>query len=727
VIRFALPVLFEAVLRALVAACILGVGLHLLRVKNVRAQKAAWSVMLLAGIAMPLLMLSSWIPGWAPAWAVVRLPAPSWTRMMARKQSPAIADRAAVAPTRTPATAPEPAPVATKTTSLHHRHAVASETLRDPTTVKTSVSAALPPIAAPTMPAQTKTSRFPLDMLSIAGLIYLAVSAGLVFRWLVGLASSIWLWLRAMPVDAMKFSGIGPAIATRASRHIFSPVNIGSGIVLPADYGEWPPDKLRAVLAHEGSHVRQRDFYLQLVAGLYAALTWFSPLGWWLKRKLSELSEAISDRAGLEESRSRSAYAQLLLEFAALPRPTLTGVAMARSNNLSHRIDRLLNESSFSQAFTGSRRAYVAALIVPAVLVAATTVFRVQAAAAPGHSDSSAVASLSKDQLPSFSAVTGEPSPAPSQENGADAGQAPPAPPAPEAAPAPPAEPGAGPEPAPVPPMPRAGAQGAPPTPPLPPGTMELAVPRMPPIPPVDVEVQIPPMPPLGPFMHGYEGRATCFADGDAYAIVGDPGTPSRFCGNTRGEMEAEAEKARATAHGHFLLFRHDGKYYVVDDPAVVSQIEQMDKAVQDQSQQMRALGEQFRDEGRQARDEARQEREKTANIPAPDLSKEMADLNASVASLTAKQGATVSREELQQVQREVSEIQRRVIEAEVNTDMKNFNAEFNAKFKADMDKFKEQMSQMGSQLGQTVEGNQQKVSSIIDDSLKNGKAKPVN
>ena len=222
-------------------------------------------------------------------------------------------------------------------------------------------------------------------------------------------SSSIRLWIEATPVETGQFGGMASVIATRSSDRIFSPVNIGSGIVLPVDYREWPPEKLHAVLAHEGSHVRQRDFYWQLLAGLYTALTWFSPLGWWLKRKLSELSEAISDRAGLEESRSRSAYAQLLLEFAALPRPTLTGVAMARSNNLSHRIDRLLNESSFKQAFTGSRRAFVAALIVPAVLAAATTLFRVQAAAAPGHADSSQVAMLSKDQMPSYSTVTGDP------------------------------------------------------------------------------------------------------------------------------------------------------------------------------------------------------------------------------------------------------------------------------------------------------------------------------
>ncbi len=386
---------------------------------------------------------------------------------------------------------------------------------------------------------------------------------------------------------------------------------------------------------------------------------------------------------------------------------------MARSNNLSHRIDRLLSESSFKQAFTGSRRAFVAALIVPAVLVTATTLFRVEAAAAPGQAKLSQVAMLSRDQMPSFSAVTGEPRPAPAQAPDSSPAQTPP-PAAPEAAPAPPAAPSPNPAPEPAPPMMAFPAPGQ--------------IPTIPPIPPIDVHVDVPPIPPVMAFMHGYEGHANCFADGDAYAIVGDPGSPSRFCGNTRGEMEAEVVKARAIAHGHFLLFRHDGKYYVVDDPAIVSQIEDMNKNMHDQSEQMRALGEQFRDSSRQVRDEARDEaRKATANIPAPDLSKEMADLNAAVAGLTAKQGATVSREELQQVQREISEIQRRVIEAEVNTDMKEFNSEFDAKFKAEADKFKEQMSQMGSQLGQTVQANQQKIGSIIDESLKSGKAKPVN
>ena len=73
----------------------------------------------------------------------------------------------------------------------------------------------------------------------------------------------------------------------RSSRAIASPVTVAAGIVLPDDYAAWDTEKLGIVLAHEGSHVRQRDFILQLAAALYAALFWFNPLGWWLKRKLT--------------------------------------------------------------------------------------------------------------------------------------------------------------------------------------------------------------------------------------------------------------------------------------------------------------------------------------------------------------------------------------------------------------------------------------------------------
>jgi beta-lactamase regulating signal transducer with metallopeptidase domain len=707
----AASILLEAALRALFAACVLWAGLRLLRVRNVRAQKAAWSVMLIAGLAMPLPMLSHWFPAWAEVW----LPAPSWFRVLPQAQAPVNAVQTVASPVQEHASAPQPNPVAADSDSAPDARVSEFDALPHAAAEISPLPSAASREAAP-----QQASRAPLDVLTVAWLVYLAVAAALLLRWLIGLSSSIRLWLQAKPVEAATECGMQPALATRSSNRISSPVNIGSGIILPADYSEWGTEKLRAVLAHERSHIRQRDFYLQLLAGLYTAFTWFSPLGWWLKHKLSELSEAISDRAGLEESASRSAYAQLLLEFAALPRPTLTGVAMAHSSNLSHRIERLLNESSFKQAFSGSRRALVAALIVPAVLVAAAALVRVQAAPLPqpaaaqspapqqpadqspaapdaqspytGQSNATQVANQSSDQAPAAPQPASVPAPASS------------AAPASEAAPAQP----------PAPPTMAFPAQGE--------------LPAIPPIPPVHVEVHVPPIPAMArnyayAYDYDYEGPGSGH-ERDAYAIVGDPGNKPRFSGAWDVDRSAEIEKARKIAHGHFLLFRHDGKSYVVDDPATVSQIEAMDKALQDQGTQMRALGEQMRDAGRQAREAGRKAREAARTIPTPDLSKEMADLNAAVASLQAHQGATITHEQLAEIQRAISELQRRLIGAQVKVDL-DLNGVM-GQFGQEQGKFGEEMGKLGAQMGQTAHENHEKLRSIIDESLKNGKARPV-
>jgi beta-lactamase regulating signal transducer with metallopeptidase domain len=725
-------VLLEATLRALIAAFAVWAGLRILRVKNVPAQKAAWGLMLIAALAMPLLMRWQLVP----AWTAVKLPITSLAKMAAPAP---ISTPAPVAPISSPGK-PEtiaqpglearedfPAPggqirlagpirlgVPIRSTDRLH-----SSTVTKITPAPISSPLAQEPVA---VPAAQRTAQIANQIallstrsrvLAIARLLYLSVCAVLLFRLFWGLASSLRIWMNAKPVVTLANLDLPGSIHVRWSQRIASPVNIGSGILLPPDYAEWDEEKLRVVLAHERAHIVQRDFYLQTIAGLYANLTWFSPLGWWLKRKLSELGETISDRAGLDAASSPSAYAQLLLEFAAQPRPTLTGVAMAHSSNLSNRIERLLNDSNFRLAFSGGRRALLA-LLLPVALIAATAMVRVEAAQASQSASTTQPSMQSSDPAaaPSSHASqsgTGQPSatqavvlfsgPSPAQAS---------APPQPAPAPSPAAAPS--PDAAPVP------AESQDPN-------VQVVVPPIPPIPPIDVHVEVPPMPPVMAYLKGYEGRAACFADGDAYAIVGDPGTKTRYCGNTGGEMEAEVEKARSVAHGHFLLFRHDGKYYIVDDPATVSQIEDMNKAVEDQGDKMRALGEQFRDASKDMREQAREERETAANIPAPDLSKEMADLKATVANLAAKPGATVSREQFAELQRDISALQRRVIEAEVkvnvNIDMSKFNAEAG--------KFGEQMRQMGIQLGQTVQENRDKINSIIDDSLKNGKAKPVN
>jgi beta-lactamase regulating signal transducer with metallopeptidase domain len=702
----AASLLFGAALRALLAACALWLGLRLLRVRNVRAQKAAWSVVLVAALAMPMLVHRQWLPDWAE----VRFPAPSWSAIFRQAPSPTIAATPAVSRVDESAIAPDAiavAPEPVQRPRVRRSHRV------DPQPLAARAAApALPvPDVSPSAAAPAKPVGERISLLATAWLFYFAVAAVLLFRLLIGLCSSLGIWMRARPVKGATIRGFDCGIPVRSSSSLSSPVNIGSGIVLPADYLDWDAEKLRVVLAHEGAHIRQRDFYLQLLAGFYTAFNWFSPLGWWLKHKLSELSEAISDQAGLEEAASRSAYAQLLLEFAAQPRPTFTGVAMAHSSNLSHRIERLLNESSFKQAFGGTRRVLIAALVFPVVLFATAAMIHV-VKASPLQQPAGAQPSL---------AQAAEPNPAPGQvpvtgqSNGTQVtDQASDQTPPPQAAPAP------TPAPAPAP-------DAMPPAPPAGPEVAAPAFPAMPQVPPINVQVQIPPIPPMPPtdfFGNGPQGP--CMGNGDAYAIVGDPGTKTRFCGDWGDESAADVEKARGKAQGHFLLFRHEGKLYIVDDPATVSQIENMDKAMHDQGEQMRALGKQMRNAGEVEREAARKAREATRNLPAPDLSKEIAALDAAVAELKASQGATVTREQLAEVERKVRELERSLMSSEMNVKLNTLNSDEMKNFFAEQGKFGEQMGQLGAEMGRIARENHEKMRSIMDESLKNGKARPV-
>jgi BlaR1 peptidase M56 len=208
--------------------------------------------------------------------------------------------------------------------------------------------------------------------------IYCAASALLLLRLLLGVAVALHIRGRATPTGG----GMG-GLDVRFSDSVAAPVTIGSSVILPKDYTRWTTDRLRIVLSHEGAHVRQRDFLVQLLAGLHCAIFWFTPYSWWLRRRLADLGEALSDHAGVQIADSREKYAEVLLSFARGSAPSLptAAVAMARTSNLSARIERLLGDE-FQRCFADRPRTVLAAALVAAIaLGAATAATRVQAAA----------------------------------------------------------------------------------------------------------------------------------------------------------------------------------------------------------------------------------------------------------------------------------------------------------------------------------------------------------
>jgi beta-lactamase regulating signal transducer with metallopeptidase domain len=422
-----ISVFIEAALRSLLVALVVAVGLRILRVRNVLAQKAAWGLVLVSALAMPLLLPITAEWHLLPAEVNIVLPAHPMTLLeelqaliQARSgsgntvapetapSSPSDPPRILESPTSEQAAAPHADGTPSRTTHTHRTAKPQQNVPFIPDTSRSSSAQSTAHNAGPMKEMQSPAvvQHLTISPIILALMLYCGIAALFFVRLALGLFITIRLWRSATPIPAYQLRYDAASLQLRASSKVASPLTIGSAILLPADYTTWDSEKLRIVLAHERSHIRQGDFYLQLLAGLYAALFWFSPLGWWIKHELAELAEAISDRAGMQEAASRTSYAQILLEFAAAPRQVSTiGVPMARPGSLSRRIERLLNDNSFRLCFAGGRRAVAAVALVPLALFASTTLVRVQAAAemeSPSPALAAASASLT---TPAFMAA----------------------------------------------------------------------------------------------------------------------------------------------------------------------------------------------------------------------------------------------------------------------------------------------------------------------------------
>jgi hypothetical protein len=326
-----MPVILESALRTAMTAALVWSALRLFRVTHVVAQKSAWCLVLVAAFAMPSVM----------GWRFIKLPAP----------------------------------LVLRTSWLRTRLPVAQMLPESLEITKATAITLTPPKRTGYAPSNSRLHV--VRLYSFAAVSYLTICSILLLRMLIGLALAVRVWRRAQPANQCLMSR--PKV--RSSYQVSTPCTIGFCIVLPSSFDTWGPARLKMVLAHERSHVVQADFYLQLLARFHTAIFWFSPVAWWLQQELSNLGEAISDHAAIEEASDRYSYVEVLLQFAATVRRPLVGIAMARSTKMDRRIDRILIDARYRRAFlNGKAHAVAAAAIVPLALLASTSFVVVRAA-----------------------------------------------------------------------------------------------------------------------------------------------------------------------------------------------------------------------------------------------------------------------------------------------------------------------------------------------------------
>lgn len=192
-------------------------------------------------------------------------------------------------------------------------------------------------------------------VVTIAGILGLRHTLGIVRWWSVRRTSAV--VSSPLFVDA----------DVRVTNAVESPATVFSTILVPVEFEGWTAQVQRAVIAHERTHVANRDFYAQWAAQLHRCIFWFNPLAWWLARRLSILSEHISDDAAVEATAERAEYAELLLGFAGKVTRSDHLLQMAGSRTLASRIERILDGQQ------GRRAGVTTTLVVASALVAVVT------------------------------------------------------------------------------------------------------------------------------------------------------------------------------------------------------------------------------------------------------------------------------------------------------------------------------------------------------------------
>jgi beta-lactamase regulating signal transducer with metallopeptidase domain len=658
--------LLEAAIRTLLMGAITLVALQVLRIDQIRARRTAWLLALGGALLMPLLVAAHIGPRILP----------EFTRPQPAEFS-AESGLAAAAP---------------------------ANEIAGQGSEWTPTSEAMKP-AIVTVKASPTYASLKQQLARVALNGYIVIASLLLLRLGFGLAIALRLKWRAQRIDVQ--ADAEPGADVRVSAQLANPVTITSSILLPRNYLQWDAATLRIVLSHEFAHVRQKDFYVQLLAGLHCALFWFNPFSWWLQRQLSDLGEALSDHAAAQRADSRVSYAEILLRFAAGGALPTAAVAMARSSNLTPRIERLLNQRGFERSFSARPRLPIAAAgIVMMALIASTSVKRVDAAAA--DITVTPPAPETPQQPPEIA-------PWPDAPPSADT----PTPPAraPKPAPVKPARP--------IPPL-IAYAPAAPPVPPLRlvhvaavASTPEVApVPEVPPVPAVQTDRDVS----MGTWVDINDGGVSYMKiDKDEAFLVklGD----SRIMFNQ--DYKKRFGKQMPNVDGDFILYQRQGKPYLIQDPAIMAKAQEYFAPLKDnrmrkeaENAQRHAILAQHRRVMRQAQEEMK--------LSAPqfhaameEVSKQLDQLKAEKVSLSMDQETMIS------LQTKLGDIQGRLGQLQGQLAMQSSSQGLANEQLAQLQA--EESEHLADSNQKTIDDAQRELKPLIEQAIKDGRAKPIN
>jgi bla regulator protein BlaR1 len=691
-----LSLLCNSAVRALALSGVVGLGLAAVRVKSTAVRLFAWTGVLYAALAMPLLQ-----------WMIppVSVPAPAVFRSVLtrpRDETP----QAAAKDTVVRASAQGERPAAFHATT-------------HPATPVSAVDRNLRPNeTARIAPGPAASASFLSSLLSrllnsvswgpAAAGIYFAIMWLLLVRFCVGLAfgrrlrqASQWIddpRVTLRVASRARASGLASIPQAAESELISVPLTMGvlrATILLPAGWREWDAAKLDAVVAHEVSHVARRDALTQRISLLHRAIFWFNPLAWWLDRHLADLAEQASDEAALICGADREDYARTLLGFfealqAAPGRVWWQGVAMAKAGQAEKRLERILSwKGSVAMRLKNSIVLVLVTLAVPVVYLVASV------HAASTYLDARGIA-VAQDQTP------------------------PPPPDSPETVPAPLAIAGGN----------SGGIHGGVG------GGVPVAAIRG--VPSVGEIAPVAPLAPVAPFVavppaawrtqSAGSGSSSSYGHGYSYSygyddqqrfVIVTGGTNSLTMSGSVDDAR-HVEKLRKSITGDFIWFQSDEKSYIIRDQPTIDRARKFWAPQEELGKKQEELGKQQEVLGKQQEELGTKMEQVHVNVP--DMTAELDKLKAELKKLNG--GATA--EQVGEIQSEIGDLQSKIgdIQSQAGDQQSKLGEQMSA-LGEKQGKLGDEQGKLGEQQSQLAQEASRQMKKLLDEAIAKGIAQP--
>ena len=226
-------------------------------------------------------------------------------------------------------------------------------------------------------------------------------------------------------------------------------------------------------------------------------------------------------------------------------------------------------------------------------------------------------------------------------------------------------------------------------------------------------------------------------ADTQEWALVTSHGTTAMNVRSAKRLLKALASRLS----GDYLWFRRDGKEFVIDDPSAIAEIEAWFKPMEELGSQQGELGQQQEQLGKQMEllgNEMAKLSDQMAGVKVnvPDA-KLLRERTADLRKLTAEADALhkeISVEELASFQNRLGEMQELLGEVQsLATDKQSRIGELQSKLGErqsllgeEQGKLGQLQGELGERQGKIAEQAEQRLRSLIDQAVRDGRAKPV-